>query len=84
MSSLLRKQDRRPAIVCPNGTMWLQGFEPSYCQLCCPGRKYFCGEFFTCDKCKRAFRTCKQLRKHCKSIHCNDNKRCRDFACYFR
>lgn len=59
-----RRLDGRPAVVCPGGCMWLQGFEPKSCSLGTPGRSYFCGTFFVCDKCHRAYKTCKELKKH--------------------
>lgn len=69
MSSCLRKLDGRMAVKCPmTGKMWLQGYEPSYCCLGVAGRKMVC-KFFLCDKCKRAFDTCQELKRHCRKTH---------------
>lgn len=64
MTDYSKRLDKRPAIICPGGSMWLQGYEPKSCSLGCPGRSFFCGTFYVCSKCFRAFKSCKELKKH--------------------
>lgn len=69
MSSCLRKLDKKSAVICPNGQMYVQGHEPKYCALGTPGRRMFCGEFFYCSKCYRAYKTCQELLRHKRHYH---------------
>lgn len=71
-TSCLRKLDKRPAVFCPDtGKMWLQGYEPRNCCSGTVGRRFVC-RFFLCEKCKQAFETCQELKKHCRQMHCVD------------
>lgn len=64
MSSCLRKGSIPYAVSCPHSKcMFIQGFEPSCCALGTPNRKYTC-KYFGCEKCGRAFKTCKELILH--------------------
>lgn len=64
MSSCLRKGSRPYAVICPHTKqMYIQKFEPKCCSLGTPGRKYTC-KYFGCEKCHRAYKTCKELKKH--------------------
>jgi hypothetical protein len=77
MSSCLKKGSIPSAIICPNGEMYVQGYEPKWCSLGTPGRKYTCN-YFSCEKCHKAFRTCKKLKLHKIHYHSNpfSNKNC--------
>ena len=63
MSSCLIKGSRPAAVICPDGTMYLQNYAPRWCGLGTPGRKYTCN-YFACSKCHRAYKTCQELKRH--------------------
>ncbi len=75
MSSCLRKGSRPAAVICPDGTMWVQNFEPKWCAPGTPGRKYTCN-YFACSKCHRAYKTCRELKIH-QADHINDPNKIR-------
>jgi len=69
MSSCLIKGSIPYAVICPkSGQMWVQGYEPSSCGLGTIGRKYTC-KYFACSRCHRAFKTCKELKRHQARVH---------------
>ena len=64
MSSCLIKGSIPYAVICPcTGCMWVQGYEPKSCGLGTPNRKLTC-KYFACEKCHRAFKTCRELKQH--------------------
>ena len=69
MSSCLVKGSIPYAVSCPHSDcMWVQGHEPICCSLGTPNRKYTC-KYFACSKCYKAFKTCKELKKHQAKTH---------------
>lgn len=65
----IRVLDKKTAVVCPDGRMFLQNHEPSYCKVGTPGRKLVCGDFYWCERCYRVFCTCVALKIHQKKYH---------------
>lgn len=75
MSSCLKKGSVPYAVWCNHSNCYfIQGFVPRCCGLGTPNRKYTC-KYFGCEKCGKAFKTCKELIRHKAKSHAPRQKR---------